>query len=90
MMSKRLCTRGLKLTNSECHTSQISTEWFINSVSPFASDLLIGLLDKDHRKRYDLKMIEKHEWVKHGPDTGESLDSIEQLDISDKETTFEV
>ena len=38
-------------------------------------------------------MIEKHEWVKHGPDTGDSLDSIENLDINDsdhRENTFEV
>ena len=60
------------------------------SVSPFASDLLIGLLDKDHRKRYDLKMIEKHEWVKHGPDTGDSLESIEKLNIADQGNAFEV
>ena len=60
------------------------------SVSPFASDLLIGLLDKDHRKRYDLKMIEKHEWVKHGPDTGDSLESIEKLNITDQGNAFEV
>lgn len=35
-------------------------------VSPYACDLMIGLLNKDHRKRYDLKEICSHHWVQHG------------------------
>ena len=35
-------------------------------------------------------MIEKHEWVKHGPDTGDSLESIEKLNIADQGNAFEV
>ena len=27
---------------------------------------MIGLLNKDHRKRYDLKEICAHHWVQHG------------------------
>ena len=34
----------------------------IFSVPPFAADLILGLLNRDHRKRYNLRDIENHQW----------------------------
>ena len=46
-------------------------------MSPFACDIIIGLLNRDHRRRYDLKDIEKHHWVKHGAQTEDSLNELD-------------
>ena len=75
MMQMKFLMLDLKLTNSKLlHAEfgtcleivQIVVYKFYFSVSPYACDLLIGLLNKDHRKRYDLKEICAHHWVQHG------------------------
>ena len=81
MMQTKFLMLDLKLTNSKLlhpklvwytefvtclEIVQIVVYKFYLSVSPYACDLLIGLLNKDHRKRYDLKEICAHHWVQHG------------------------
>jgi len=45
-------------------------------VSPFAADVLLGLLNRDHRKRYTLDEIESHQWVTSGLSNFSDLDSL--------------
>ena len=77
MMQMKFLMLDLKLMNSkllhsnlvwhaECGFLEVIVYQFDLSVSPYACDLLIGLLNKDHRKRYDLKEICAHHWVQHG------------------------
>lgn len=40
---------------------------FDEHLSPFVQDVLCGLLNRDARRRYSLRDIERHEWVKTGP-----------------------